>query len=397
MAAQTISLRPADRAGRVTGSHIIARRALAAAGAFALVALGWGVFVLVQGGSWWGPLHAFLAGTVLLAISGASQMFTITWAAAPASPAWLAQLQLGLVVAGVIAVLIGVPAGIDLLSWMGAIAVIAGLALLSLTIILAVRRSLLRRFDLSARFYLAAFAAGGIGVLLGAVIASGSVNEASTTIRLVHYHLNLIGLVGFTIIGTLPTFLPTVAHHPAVSGREAVVAWWLCLLAGTLFITGLGLPSVVVGLGSIIAGSAGAVVLAGIVWRLWRRGRSKTAFLQITAGVLWLIVWALVDGIGLIMGREPIHFSTSTSAAVVAGVGQVLLGSVAYLVPVLLGPPLTERLSLFSRLAVIPLAAANLGGIAILAGLPVLATVAVSLWLADFAWRLFRQPALGAR
>ena len=86
-----------------------------------------------------------------------------------------------------------------------------------------------------------------------------------------------------------------------------------------------------------------------------------------------------------------------TSAAVVAGIGQVLLGSVAYLVPVLLGPPLTERMSLFSRHPLIPLIAANLGGIALLAGLPVLATLAVSLWLVDFAWRLVRQPALGAR
>ena len=97
-------MRPADRANRVVGSHVIARRALAAAGVFALIALGWGVVVLMQGGSWWGPLHAFLAGTVVLAISGASQMFTITWAAAPAPPAWLARLQLWLVVAGVIAV-----------------------------------------------------------------------------------------------------------------------------------------------------------------------------------------------------------------------------------------------------------------------------------------------------
>ncbi len=397
MAAQTIGLRPADRANRVVGSHVIARRALAAAGVFALIALGWGVVVLMQGGSWWGPLHAFLAGTVVLAISGASQMFTITWAAAPAPPAWLARLQLWLVVAGVIAVLIGVPAGIDLLSWMGAIAVMAGLALLSLTIILAVRRSLLRRFDLSARFYLAAFAAGAIGVLLGAVIASGVADEATAALRLVHYHLNLIGLIGFTIIGTIPTFLPTVAHRPAVTGREALVAWWLCLLAGTLFVMGLALPPVVVGLGSIIAALAGAIVLAGIIWRLWRRGRSKTAFLQITSGVLWLIAWALVDGIALVVGRQPTHFSAPTSAVVVAGIGQVLLGSVAYLVPVLLGPPLTERMSLFSRRPLLPLIAANLGGIALLAGLPVLTTLAVSLWLVDFAWRLVRQRALGAR
>jgi nitrite reductase (NO-forming) len=395
VAAQTAGLRPADRTGRVVGSHVIARRSLAAAGVFALIALVWAVVVLTRGGSWWGPIHAFLAGTVLLAISGASQMFTVTWAAAPAPPEWLARLQLGLVVTGVIAVLIGVPSGIDLLVWVGAIVVFGGLSLLALSIVRAVRRSLLRRFDLSARFYLTAFAAGALGVLLGGVLASGVGGDAST-LRLVHYHLNLVGLVGFTIIGTLPTFLPTVAHHPAVSGREAIVAWWLCVFAALLFLSGLALPAQVVGVGSVVAGIAGAMVLAGIVWRLWDRGRSKTPFLQITAGVIWLIGWALVDGITLVSGGAIAPFEGLTGAVVVAGVGQVLLGSLAYLVPVLLGPPLSERMSTFSRRAAVPLVTANLAGIGLLAGLPVLAALALGTWMADFAWRLISQRALTA-
>jgi hypothetical protein len=40
--------------------------------------------------------------------------------------------------------------------------------------------------------------------------------------------------------------------------------------------------------------------------------------------------------------------------------------------------------------------AANLTGIALLAGLPVVAALAVSIWLTDFAWRLIRQRALTA-
>jgi hypothetical protein len=76
----------------------------------------------------------------------------------------------------------------------------------------------------------------------------------------------------------------------------------------------------VVGLGSIIAGLAGAIVLGGILRRLWRRGHSKTAFLQITGGVVWLIAWALFDGITLVTGAEPGPFSARTMAAVVASV-----------------------------------------------------------------------------
>lgn len=63
--------------------------------------LAWAVVVLARGGSWWGPIHAFLAGTVLLAISGASQMFTITWAAVKPPTRLLTTTQRWLVAAGV--------------------------------------------------------------------------------------------------------------------------------------------------------------------------------------------------------------------------------------------------------------------------------------------------------
>jgi hypothetical protein len=53
-------------------------------------------------------------------------------------------------------------------------------------------------------------------------------------------------------------------------------------------------------------------------------------------------------------------------------------------------------MTVFSRLPAIPLVLANLAGIALVAGLPVLAGIAVSIWLADFARRMIRQRALFA-
>ncbi|HSK06902.1 MAG TPA: hypothetical protein VK990_05230 [Acidimicrobiia bacterium] len=387
---------PPDRAGRVVHSHAIARRALVGAALFALVAVAWAAVVLVRGGSWWGPLHAFLVGTVLLAISGASQMFTITWSASPAPPAWLAVLQRWLVGAGAASVLIGVSAELDPLVWLGAVLVVSGLGALSVSIVRAVRHSLLRRFDLSARFYLTAFAAGMVGVVLGTILGSGWVVEPYARVRLVHYHLNLVGLIGFTIIGTIPTFLPTVAHHRAVSGKEAVVAWWLCVAAGVAFFSGLFAPSAMVGIGSALVALAGALVLAGILGRLWDKGKGKMAFLQISAGVVWLIAWAVIDAYGLLLGNGLAPFSNWTTAAVVTGVGQVLLGSVAYLAAVLLGPPLGRRLEVFGERLALPLIAANAGGIALVLGSAPGAIVGFTVWLADFAWRLLRQRGLAA-
>ncbi len=374
--------------GHVVGSHAIARRALAAAGGFGLVALTWAVVVLITGGSWWGPLHAFVAGTVLLAISGASQMFTITWATTSPPPPSVSTTQRLLIVIGVTLVLIGVPTSTAVMVWIGAAAVVGGIGTLALSIRAAVHRSLLRRFDLSARFYLVAFTAGAIGVTLGAFLGTGSTGSGYATARLVHSHLNLVGLIGLTIVGTIPTFLPTTAHHRSVSGREAVVAWWLCAAGAAAMTAGLTGSSVMVGAGTVLAGTGAALILGGIVGRLWSKGRREPLFLQISAGVTWLIVWAMVDGIGLMAGRADVPFSGWTAAAVVAGVGQVLLGSLGYLTPVLLGPPPGIRAQWMTRWPVIPLAVPTIAGLALVSGWTVMAVTAVALWIGDFLTRL---------
>jgi nitrite reductase (NO-forming) len=373
---------------RVVASHAIARRAFRAAAFFAVAAAVWAAFVLWRGGSWWGPLHAFLAGTVLLAISGASQMFTITWAAASPPSARLTTSQRWLVIVGVASVLVGVTGSLPVVVWFGAGAIVGGLTALALSIVGAVKRSLLRRFDLSARFYLTAFACGGIGMILGALLGSGAAGEQFARWRLVHSHLNLVGLVGFTIIGTIPTFMATVVHHRSVSGREAIAAWWLCLASGLSFVAGLVGPGWLVGAGAILAAAAAATMLAGIIARLWEKGHQDLQFLQVGIGVAWLIVWCVVDGLTLVSGSGSVPFNRWTTAAVLAGVGQVLAGSLAYLVPVLTGPPLSHKFETMTRRGWIPLVAANLGGALLVAGLPTAAVILFLFWFVDFGRRL---------
>ncbi len=376
------------RRGRVAASHSIARRSFAAAGVFAFVAVAWSIVVLTRGGSWWGPLHAYVAGTVLFLISGASQMFTITWATSTAPPPWVTRSQRWFLGLGVTGALIGVTRGIDWLVWAGAGAVVVAIALLAAAIGITVRRSLLRRFDLSARFYLLAFATGVLGVTLGAILGSGMASTRYVDLRLVHFHLNLMGLVGMTIIGTLPTFLPTTAHHKAVSGREAQASWWLAVVGLALIASGVVLPPETIGLGTLVVAAAGATIVGGIVGRLWRKGRTRLPFIQVTLGVSWLVAWTIVDGVTLITGQIPAMFSAWTLAAVLSGVGQVVGGALAYMVPVLMGPPLPDNTTRLTSRPWVPLVTANLLGGAALLGLPGLATVAGAVWVADLGRRL---------
>lgn len=382
------------RGRRVVASHAIARASFRAAAIFAVIAVGWAIWVLWQGGSWWGPLHAFVAGTVLLAISGATQLFTITWAASPAPTAILADSQRWAVIGGVGLVLAGMGLTVVWAVIVGAALVVIGLGLLAFSLWSAVRRSLLRRFDLSARFYLLALSAGCVGVVLGGVLGSGSGGAAVPDLRLVHSHLNLVGLVGLTIVGTLPTILPTFAHHKSVSGNEARAAWWLALVAVAAIASGLVVGARAVGAGTAVAGVTAALVLVGVVARLRRRGlEGGLPYLQVAIGSIWLVVWAWVDGFGLLAGSVPTHFSVWTAAVVTAGVGQVLLGSLAYLLPVLAGPPprLGRNLARTHAYPWLPLALANVAAIAFIAGQPVIGVAAVAVWLLDFAGRLVRM------
>lgn len=374
---------------RVQRSHTIARLAFRLAALFGVVAGVWAIVVMIRGGSWWGPLHAFVAGTVLAAISGASQMFTITWSAAtPPSPT-LTALQRWLLGGGVGLVLAGVGAGITPLVWPGAAAVVAALVLLGWSLAGTIRRSLLRRFDLSARFYLLAILAGVVGVTLGAILGSDSAGDRFLSMRLVHSHLNLVGLVGLTIVGTLPTFLPTVAHHRAVSGREAILAWWLALTGAAAILAGLWWGPGPVGAGTLAIGTSAALILGGVLFRLWARGRQRLPFLQVAAGTAWLILWTVVDGARL-LADQAVPWSNWTAVAVVAGVGQVLAGSLAYLLPVLAGPPLEPNSSRMTARPAIPLLLANAAGVAGSLGATSLLAAVALFWLVDFGLRLIK-------
>lgn len=385
------------RARRVGDSHQIAAGAFRLAGAFGVTAVIWGLVVLIGGGSWWGPLHALLAGSVLLAICGATQLFTITWSASAASPAPVPSVQRWATAGGTGSILAGVSLDWPWLVVLGAAAMLGGVGVLAVSLVYSVRLSLLRRFDLSSRFYLLALGCGMVGITLGALLGAGIAGDLYVRSRLVHSHLNLVGLIGFTIVGTLPTILPTFAHHRVVSGAEARVGWWLSFAAAGLLTAGL-LEPWLVWLGAMTAGAATSLVLAGIILRLGRRGlEGGLSYLQVSIGTVWLITWTFVDGSNGVAGRAPETFSSWTGVVALVGIGQILLGSLAYLLPVLAGPHprLGPNLRRMSRHSWLPLLLANGAAVSLLLGLEVLAAVGFGFWIVDFGLRalsLERRP-----
>jgi nitrite reductase (NO-forming) len=218
-------------------------------------------------------------------------------------------------------------------------------------------------------------------------MAAGASSDSS--LRLVHSHLNLVGLIGFTIVGTLPTILATFAHHRVVSGNEARLAWWLSVAAAALIAGGLLVPSLV-GAGTLVAVTATVLILTGVVVRLRRRGlKGGLPYYQATIGSAWLIAWGTFEGIEVLTTSVATPFPPWTGVVVLTGIGQILLGSLAYLLPVLAGPhprldPNTERMT---RHGWLPLVLANGSAIALLAGLGTTAAVGYGIWVLDFGRR----------
>ncbi len=162
-------------------------------------------------------------------------------------------------------------------------------------------------------------------------------------------------------------------------------------LAGAVSIAiGLWVPNLV-GSGVLLIALAAAMILAGILWRLWEKGKHKLTFLQITIGTLWLIGWGFVDGIQVMIDGVMTPFSGWTGAVVVAGVGQVLAGSLAYLVPVLRGSPFETNRQLMEERPWLPLLALNAAGVALTAGLSTAPAILTAVWVVDFGVRLAKQ------
>lgn len=374
-------------ADRVRLSHAQTRTTLRLALAFIAAAALTGA----AGTTRWLPLHLFLAGAVMLAISGVSLMLTVTWSAAPApSDRWVAA-QRTLVAAGAAGVAVGRHAGLgDAVIGVTAVAYLGGLVVLAGLLLVTARQGVERRFDPAVAAYLSALAFGIVGVALGAWMAVASPSE---TMRAAHVTINVLGLVGLVVGGTMPFFAPTVGRSrmaPHAGRRRLFLS--LCWLAATLLIAVLAMSSdapVLAGIG--LGGYAlGVVAMLESLPRPTRRHLQWAGprLLALWAGGLW---WASAVGataVDATTGRV-VFGDRWLIVLVVAGYAQILWGSLAYLLPMLRGGG-HERLAegFASTRSWLGFAAANVAGVCAATAQPAAVTAAaVAVWVFDSACR----------
>jgi len=200
--------------------------------------------------------------------------------------------------------------------------------------------------------------------------------------RLAHIHLNLLGFVTLTILGTMHNLYPTVLEGTLYSPRLARWTFFLAPAGVALLVAGFLMGHLAVQMG------AGAVFLAGVglyaynIVRTWlgagRPGRIASdhfllatfyLVLAVAAGIL-VSVNSLWDPPYVPFGK--LHLVAYTHLALVGFVTQTIIGALSHLLPVILavrrvksnkkrGPYLAELTAIVEQWRVLQVGALNLG------------------------------------
>jgi nitrite reductase (NO-forming) len=396
-----VTARPGSRRGR----HLLVA-------AFVLAYLAAGGVVLALGGrvagGGWLALHLVLLGAASNAIVVWSEHFAAALLRAPPAGERVAAARAVALNLGVVAVLGGVHGGRPALAAAGA--GVAGAVVLGHALVLATRiaHSLPARLGRTVWFYPAAAAALLAGMGIGLWLAGGAVTSADAyrALRLAHVHLNVLGWVGLSVVGTQFTLWPTVLRTRMVEAVELAARRSLPLLAAGLAVAAAGLARQrrVVALAGLAVYAAGlAVALVPFVRTARQRPPRTAAAWMLAAGMTWLVIVVVGDLAALAASPRVVDLDGRLGRlvpVVVAGFAlQTLTGALSYLLPVVFGGGAfgNRRLTAVLELGWRPrVAAVNLGVLVLAAGPAGGRVAAVGWWLAGLGLGSFLPLAAAA-
>lgn len=335
--------------------------------------------------------HVVFAAGILPLIAGAMLHFVPVLTRARAPGRAMQALPYGMLAAGIAAAAAFLLPGLFLVGTQ-----LAALAGLTFALILAgwiLRRAhgTLGAPHPGLYWYLAAVAS--LALALGAVTAMPVFPAQRAALRLVHLHLNTLGFIGLTALGTLAVLVPTAAGRP-----DPAAAGWLRRM----------LPPAAAGVLLTAAGAAWwkPAAYAGLALLFWPAVRLSTAWLLrfpheilrvhgaapslalALAGLLLLLPAGALHGAGRLSGVEAV------SGFVLAFLLPLVSGAVSQLLPLWLKPGVQtdwhcaarEKLGRYAVLRGLTFLTAGLG---VLLGAPAAA------WLAAVALAAFALQALG--
>ncbi|MDD9206129.1 cupredoxin domain-containing protein, partial [Georgenia sp. 10Sc9-8] len=297
-------------------------------------------------GSGWLLTHMMLLGAVTSAILIWSGHFADTLLGRPA-PGGQQFMVVRLAVHTVAAVLVMVGVGTG--RWGLVVAGGAGVVAVALTHVGVLwrqrRGAVMARFGKLSLYYVAAGLMLAVGVVLGVLLARTG-PDAAVQGRLYTAHVGtmLMGFVGLTVLGTLVVLWPTMLRTKMLPGAPVAAyrAMWV-LLAGVALVwvtTLTGVPELA--LAVAVTYLAGMVLLVRPMVVI-ARGKVPRSFATLSAAAA--VGWAAVCVVALSVlvataeswAQVPERVGVLAAPFAAGFAGQVLLGALSYLAPVMLG------------------------------------------------------------
>jgi nitrite reductase (NO-forming) len=207
------------------------------------------------------------------------------------------------------------------------------------------RAALPARFGVTLRYYVAAGLALPLGGALGVAMARGGLTDEGHARALVaHTVLTMLGWVGLTVVGTLVTLWPTMLRTRMAADSERAARRGLrVLVAGLVTSAGGGLVGLrLLAAAGLVLYVVGMVVVARPqVEEARRRAPDGFPEASVLAGAAWLAgsCAALAVGVATAADWEQAaeRAGLVTAPLLVGFAAQVLVGSLAFLAPVVLG------------------------------------------------------------
>ena len=292
----------------------------------------------------WIALHLLLLGAATNAIVVFSRHFAQALLHTRAGSERAAHVRLVVLNVGIVGVLLGVSLPADPLLAGGGTLVVAAVLAHVASLVRMQRAAVLKgKLGVVVGFYVAAGLALSAGGVLGALLGAGYGSpDVHTAIYLAHVHLNLLGWVGLTVVGTCFMLWPAVLRTRMADDAPLVARRVLVLMSAAVAVTALGFllrvqVAAVVGLAAAAAAVAWSFVPAVRIARV-KPPRSSSA-MHLAAASGWLLAALVVDLVVTAQGLDGALRTAGTLVPVLAlgFVAQVLVAALTFLVPVLLG------------------------------------------------------------
>ena len=179
--------------------------------------------------------------------------------------------------------------------------------------------------------YWYAAALGCLALALPAIVLLPSLGGERVPLRALHLHLNTLGFVALTALGTLPVLMPTVTGvaDPLAARRLRLDLPWA--LTGALLIGLAGLDPALAYAGALLW----AVVLLRLGWAWWRYQRASifarhhpaAALAGAWLGLMLLLVAGVLHGAGILRPLDAVP------AFVLAFLPPLVTGALSWLLP----------------------------------------------------------------